>query len=239
MQLTSTAALALCLGALLQVKGLYLFGIMLVSLCPRIVNAIFSFIADAQYPAEPVSGIFKELGYPCYILATEKRVGSSASGYGLGIRSYVNVATTAALFVLAGAALIMRYKGQKGRLLRVLRRDGGIYYFALTGIVLGQAISRTPAIMAVRHLESNAGYWLIQICQIVVIPIAAQRLMINIRKVNCMDSRPIASKLLFAPLPPSSGDDGDEDRDSKIHFEMSGEEFKFRHGSRAGDSSAA
>ncbi|KAJ3548140.1 hypothetical protein NMY22_g1377 [Coprinellus aureogranulatus] len=137
------------------------------------------------------------------------------------------------------AALIMRYKGQKGRLLRVLRRDGGIYYFALTGIELGQAISRTPAIMAVRHLESNAGYWLIQRCQIVVIPIAAQRLMINIRKVNYMDSRPIASKLLFAPLPPSSGDDGDEDRDSKNHFKMSSEEFKFRPGSRAGDSSAA
>jgi hypothetical protein len=42
-------------------------------------------------------------------------------------------------------------------------------------------------------------------------PILAQRLLINMRKVDYMGSQPVASKLLFAPPPPGSDDDLEDD----------------------------
>ena len=42
----------------------------------------------------------------------------------------------------------------------------------------------------------------------------AQRLLINMRKVDYMGSEPVASKLLFAPAAPDSDDDIEEDFDS-------------------------
>ena len=42
--------------------------------------------------------------------------------------------------------------------------------------------------------------------QYVIIPILVQRLIINMRKVDFMGSRPLASTLLFAPATPSGSD---------------------------------
>lgn len=50
-----------------------------------------------------------------------------------------------------------------------------------------------------------------------IIPILAQRLMLNLRKVDYVDSQPVASKLLFATIPPDSKDDLGDVVDS---FEM-------------------
>lgn len=37
------------------------------------------------------------------------------------------------LLVVAIATFIVRYKGRSGRLVQVMRRDGGVYYIALAG----------------------------------------------------------------------------------------------------------
>ncbi|TEB21354.1 hypothetical protein FA13DRAFT_1717026 [Coprinellus micaceus] len=49
---------------------------------------------------------------------------------------------------------------------------------------------------------------------IAIIPILAQRLLINMRKIDYMGSEPVASKLLFAPPPLGSEDDRDGDFES-------------------------
>ena len=48
----------------------------------------------------------------------------------------------------------------------------------------------------------------------IVIPILAQRLLINMRKVDYMGSEPVASNLLFAPPPPGSEDGTEEEFDA-------------------------
>ena len=48
----------------------------------------------------------------------------------------------------------------------------------------------------------------------VIVPMLAQRLLINMRKVDYMGSQPVASKLLFAPPVPGSEDDLEEDFDA-------------------------
>ncbi|KAJ3529340.1 hypothetical protein NMY22_g9040 [Coprinellus aureogranulatus] len=215
MQSRSTAALALCLGALLQVKGLFLSGILVLSMGPRIVTLIFTIVSEIQYPAQTVSNLDTELGYPCYMPSTEQWLKLTISETGLDIRTYIHFATTAGLFLLAGATLIVRYKGHNGQLIRVLRRDGGLYYITLAGIRFGQAITRTPAVIAISQLDSSPGYVTLTIASYILIPTAAQRLMINLRKADYMGSRPIASKLLFAPHPPGL-EDG-ESSDTDIH----------------------
>jgi hypothetical protein len=63
---------------------------------------------------------------------------------------------------------------------------------------------------------------------VVIMPILAQRLLINIRKVDYMGSEPVASKLLFAPPAPGS-EDHEDDLD---FFEMAPERFGLRHRDR-------
>ncbi|KAJ3522075.1 hypothetical protein NMY22_g12042 [Coprinellus aureogranulatus] len=230
------ATLALCLGALLQAKRLYLVGIMMIAVGPRIIGSIFIVVGDIQYPAEPVSDLLKELGYPCYAPSAEQWRKLAIIYIGLDVRSYVNFATTAVLFLLAGAALVVHYKGNEGRLVRVLRRDGGLYYIALAGIRFGQAITRTPAILAISQLDSNPGLVLIDTLNNIAIPILAQRLMINLRKADYMGSQPIASKLLFAPPPPGSEDDEDRGQDNQDHPEANVENPNGFPDAGAGDS---
>ncbi|KAJ3546852.1 hypothetical protein NMY22_g1886 [Coprinellus aureogranulatus] len=249
------AALALCLGALLQVKGWYLSGIMMISIGPRIVASIFNLIGNIQYPgavqchiqacishlpmlhsAEPVSDLDKELGYPCYLPSPEQWVKLTIAYIGHDIRFYITFATTAVLLLLAGAALVVRYKGHKGHLVQVLRRDGGLYYIVLAGIRLAGAMTRTPAIMSLSQLDSNPGVIVLDASSFVVVPILAQRLMINLRKADYMGSQPIASTLLFAPPPPGSEDNEDQGPENQDLLEVNVENSHGCADTGAGDS---
>ncbi|KAJ3528088.1 hypothetical protein NMY22_g9546 [Coprinellus aureogranulatus] len=142
-------ALALCLGALLQVTKTHLLVIILLSMGIRIVGAVIDVASAVQYPAEPVSVLDKELGYPCYVPSSGDWIEMTLAGLGRDVRAYLHFATTAAILLLAGATLIVRYKGHKGRLIQVLRRDGGLYYIIFAGMRFGMALTDTPAIMTI------------------------------------------------------------------------------------------
>ncbi|KAJ3548141.1 hypothetical protein NMY22_g1375 [Coprinellus aureogranulatus] len=167
------AALALCLGALLRVRGLYLAGIMVISTGPRIVTAIINSIGYVQYPGAVqchIFSLFKELGYPCYAPSAGQMAKRTIIPLGVDIRAYITFSTTAVLFLLAGVALIVRYQGHNGRLVQVLRRDGGLYYIALAGIRFGLAITRTPAILAISEMDSNPGAMVIHVYVVCHVP---------------------------------------------------------------------
>ncbi|KAJ3517718.1 hypothetical protein NMY22_g13902 [Coprinellus aureogranulatus] len=216
------AALGLCLGALLQVKGFYLAVILTLAMGPCVIAGIFTVVAEIQYPAEPVTEMFKELGYPCYAPSPEQWLKLTLSGLGADVRAYLNFATTAVLLFLGGAALVLRYKGHKGRLIQILRRDGGVYFIALAGVRFGLALTNTPMILAASQRDFSPGL----VCHMVLIPIFAQRLLINLRKADHMGSSTTVSRLLFAPSPLGSKDD--EDRGNQGRVEMTGENDNVR-----------
>ena len=109
--------------------------------------------------AEPVSRLDRELGYPCYVPDAEQWSEQTVIYLGRDIRAYVSLVTSTraslSLYffgggrtnisnltrptwdaVLAGigvAALVMRYRGQRGPLVRVIRRDGAIHHLSLLG----------------------------------------------------------------------------------------------------------
>lgn len=92
------------------------------------------------------------MGYPCYVPSSSDWVELTVSGVGREVRQYVSFITTtclcplfpwihdartdmrlAVLLVLAIVTIAIRYKGHNGKLVQVLRRDGGAYYLALAG----------------------------------------------------------------------------------------------------------
>ncbi|KAJ3540892.1 hypothetical protein NMY22_g4110 [Coprinellus aureogranulatus] len=175
---------------------------------PDTVSALFTFISRGQYPAQPLTQVDRELGYPCYVPSNEEWARATVSELGMDVRRYISFASTAAMLLLAVVTLIMRYRGHAGRLVRVLRRDDGIYYIAVAGIRFGQAIHNKHTCYTGaeqkghKRMGSNR---IIERANFTVVPILAQRLMINLRRADYMGSEPVASKLLFA-TPASSTD---------------------------------
>ncbi|TEB28622.1 hypothetical protein FA13DRAFT_1815724 [Coprinellus micaceus] len=231
--LTCDFSLALCLSALLQAETIYLVTIVILSCGVPLASAVTRVVSSIQYPAEPVSLLDVELGYPCYIVpwtggGPEKTVMYSG-GY---IRAYVNLVATIVLSLLGVMTFVARYKGQGSRLVQVIRRDGGINYLSLLVIRMVTAIIQTPAVipsdvpMEVPELDASPVFVLVQVVNNTIIPILVQRLLINMRKVDYMGSEPVASKLLFAPPVPGSEGGLDGELES---FEMAPQPSGLRH----------
>ncbi|KAJ3521208.1 hypothetical protein NMY22_g12410 [Coprinellus aureogranulatus] len=222
--LTADVTLGLCLSALLGAKPLYLAVILFLCATYPIVTWIFNLIGNIQIPAQEVGILDTELGYPCYAASSEDFFGTVA-GLGRDARTYINFARTAILMMLAIAVFALRYREKSGQLLQVLRRDGGLYYLIVTSMNCPTAFSDapfysnqstpsatrfasafvyTPAIISSENLESNPAYIVLTGVQEVIVPILAQRLLINMRSVDYMGSRPLASTLMFASTPEES-----------------------------------
>ncbi|TEB35053.1 hypothetical protein FA13DRAFT_1728845 [Coprinellus micaceus] len=67
----------------------------------------------------------------------------------------------------------------------------------------------TPGLVRGSAIDANPAYIIAHIANEVVVSILAQRLLIDMRKIDYMGSQPVASKLLFAP--PEPGSEGDLD----------------------------
>ncbi|KAJ3516851.1 hypothetical protein NMY22_g14109 [Coprinellus aureogranulatus] len=207
--LACNIALGLCLGALLRAGKLWLIVIMIIAAAPTVINGlIFTVIGSIQLPAEPPSPLDRELGYPCAIPPNEEWLTGTIAGVGRSARIYLSFATTVCLLLLAIVTLVLRYRGQNGRLVQIIRRDGGLYYIALAAIRLVNTIVTTPALYpSTEQGDGNPAVVLASVANDLIIPVLAQRLMINMRKVDYMGSTPIASRLLFASAPRLADDD--------------------------------
>ncbi|TEB28597.1 hypothetical protein FA13DRAFT_1793778 [Coprinellus micaceus] len=204
-------SLGLCLGALLRMKLIGVAAVCILSFGVPFVNGVIGLVSYFQYPAEPISPLDTELGYPCYFPGTESLMETTVLFVGREPRAYMNMVANTLLAVLAIVALVTRYKEQSGGLVKVIRRDSGLHYLSLLVVGLASAVVQTRAVIAAPELDASPVSLLLDMANAVVIPILAQRLLINMRKVDYMGSEPFASKLLFAPPPPGSEDDPEGD----------------------------
>ncbi|TEB28571.1 hypothetical protein FA13DRAFT_1815705 [Coprinellus micaceus] len=214
--LTCDFSLGLCISALLQAKLQFVIAILAISCGLSTVTVVLAVVSLSRRRAEPVSPLFVELGYPCYNIAGEEWSKQTVAGVGRSIRAYVNFAATTLLGLLCIGAITVRYKGQSGRLVRVLLRDGGIHALSLLAIRMTWAVLWTPEIVPPSELDGSPAYFLANVASNVIIPILAQRLLLNMRKVDYAGSEPIASKLLFSPPVPGIGDELDLDRSGVV-----------------------
>ncbi|KAJ3512897.1 hypothetical protein NMY22_g15201 [Coprinellus aureogranulatus] len=192
------ASLGLCLCALLGARSSLFSVIMLICTGYPIVGMIFAVAGDIQLPSEPITPLDQELGYPCY-LPEPSGFSGTLRGLGIDVRQYVNFAFTILLLALAIATLVIRYRHHNGRLIQVIRRDGVLYYFTVTAIRFAIALMYTPSVIPAEERESSPAIVFALGFQDTCVPILAQRLLLNLRKVEYPGTRPIASALLFAP----------------------------------------
>ncbi|TEB20052.1 hypothetical protein FA13DRAFT_1801489 [Coprinellus micaceus] len=198
--------LLLCLWALLGAgkrRYLAIFALIFTAM-PIALSVVFSsFKMTEPVPRGPLEEL---IGFPCAWAATAKGTQHYA------ILQYVNSAKTAILAIAATISLFVRHRRHTGSLLKILRRDGGIHYATLTVVRILLAIANTPKVTwAIQRPEPAA---VIYGLGRLVVPVLGQRLLLNIRRVDYMGSRPVASTLLFAPSP--GDEDSFEDSDRTI-----------------------
>ncbi|KAJ3527489.1 hypothetical protein NMY22_g9767 [Coprinellus aureogranulatus] len=198
--------LCLCLCALLRTRKCWSFAVILLSAGPSCVRMIMTLVNLVQYPAEAITSLDVQLGYPCYAPIAQRMIESTVYGAGRQFRGPAH-----------------------GQLVRVLQRDGGIYYISLAVMRCAVAVMDTPPVVSVSVLCQSGidkqplnifrfSVWsqtkvlqytisrVINALASIAAPIFAQRLMLNIRSVDYMGSRPFASTILFARTPQSSED---------------------------------
>ncbi|TEB24893.1 hypothetical protein FA13DRAFT_1738907, partial [Coprinellus micaceus] len=139
-----------------------------------------------RLPAKRSSLLDEYLGYPCYAFHSQWLTEGSTHVLGNSIRLYFALATTAIVLITAIATLYLRYRGGQGRLVQVIQRDGGAYCLTIAAVMSLTGINEGPAASGFNFL----------------IPILAQRLLINLRKAVNMGTWSYASSLLFKPATP-------------------------------------
>ncbi|TEB21131.1 hypothetical protein FA13DRAFT_1736451 [Coprinellus micaceus] len=192
-------AFGLCLAALLQVEHKVVFTlILLCSTGNTILATVLVLIIDIENPAIPISREELEwFGLPCYPTPRP----NPHEAYILHVRTYLSFGLTTVLLILAISSLVLRYTKKTGGLIEIISRDGGIYYLLVTAARFVGAVMTTPVVR--EAIDGSPAIFLIAAVQYAIVPILAQRLMINMRKVDYLGSEPIASTLLFAPPGPS------------------------------------
>ncbi|KAF6750037.1 hypothetical protein DFP72DRAFT_1048534 [Ephemerocybe angulata] len=193
---SAEVTLILCLHALLGALPLYLTPIMATYLALTLAANLIQIgnLAETSrnyLEALPLSEFDRELGYACTWAGS-----ISAANAKKGI------------FALALFIFMVRYRKQTGtfKLFHVLRRDSGVYILLLAVIRLGSAIAGA--------FQLKLGWYsipdeVLSALNGAVVPILANRLLLNMWKTQDPDVRKSVSSILFDP--PRPGEDSDDD----------------------------
>ncbi|KAF5320436.1 hypothetical protein D9611_010738 [Ephemerocybe angulata] len=196
--IASEIVLLLCLHALLGSKGRFLVLIMVIytGLTLGVIIPQLKFYGDSSSAVE-TEQIDIELGYAC---SWEGDL-SDAARKGSIIAGYVALAKPACIALLAIGVFYARYRRQTGSLIKVLRRDSGVYVFAMTIIRLANAIVITFSMKLGYYNLFDVVMNAILIC---IGPILACRLLLNMQETVDEGVRTIITTLLFDPSNPTN-----------------------------------
>ncbi|KAF6746094.1 hypothetical protein DFP72DRAFT_923489 [Ephemerocybe angulata] len=202
---SSELTLLLCLHALLGARSMYLATIMATYLGLSLgVNLIQIGFFEEISRTVSLSEFDRELGYAC----TWAEKISTGSANERVIAGYISLTKALCIFALALFIFLVRYRSQAGtfKLFHVLRRDSGVYILSLTAIRLGTTLidafqNRLAWYNTLNQILSGLNY--------AVVPILANRLLLNMWRTNDPDVRKTVSSILFDP--PRPGEDSEDD----------------------------
>ncbi|KAF6743296.1 hypothetical protein DFP72DRAFT_1178138 [Ephemerocybe angulata] len=195
----SEITLLVCLHALLGAKRRYLACMILVyiGLTLGVYIPQLDYIREASR-AVPLGELDHELGYAC----TWKGQVSASAIRGKGLAAYVSLATGIYTSTLALVVFYVRYRHQAGSLINIIRRDSGVYIFALTGIRLGNTVI---AAFRLRLGRNNMPSAIFSYLSRVIVPLLASRLLLNMRTTKDLGLRTYVSTILFDSVPGTLG----------------------------------
>ncbi|KAF6748776.1 hypothetical protein DFP72DRAFT_915446 [Ephemerocybe angulata] len=213
---SAEVTLILCLHALLGARPVHLTPIMAIYLALTLAANLIQIGMLAETSRTlPLSEFGRELGYAC----TWAGIISPASAKKAAIAGYISLANALCIFALAFFIFLVRYRNQAGtlKLFHVLRRDSGVYILSLAVLRLGQAV--------VSAFRLTLGWFnipeeILVALNTVVVPILANRLLLNMWRTQNPDVRKSVSSILFDPPRPGEDSDNDDEEFSDRPIEM-------------------
>ncbi|KAF6746358.1 hypothetical protein DFP72DRAFT_1076384 [Ephemerocybe angulata] len=191
------ATLWLCLFALLEGKRRYLILMATAFLAFIIPVQVLQGIFTMELRAIPPSELYMSRRYACEFADPSPRT----IGY-MVVATFIVLARTTAILIVAVITLIVRYRKQNNSLLNVIRREGGFYYmFAFLLNFIG-AMIRTPTFPLKDNYGFMSGY-----CTFFIF---ADRLLLNMQRTNDPGTQEIVTTILFGgdKLESQSTEDG-------------------------------
>ncbi|RXW13269.1 hypothetical protein EST38_g12583 [Candolleomyces aberdarensis] len=204
---SAEATLWVCLYALLGAKTKYfvvLVGTYMVLTIPNYITLIMNSIVYAGEiwtlielcghikltmgihrnlgKARPASAFDKALGYACYLFPSPR----------YRFSRWFTLARTMISALLVIFTLVFRYRQQKGSLIKVIRRDGGVYYLSNLAVRLATSIQDVPG------FPVRDPYYTTNALLLLVVPIFANSLLLNLKKLDdAGPTRRVISTILF------------------------------------------
>ncbi|KAF6755517.1 hypothetical protein DFP72DRAFT_1045352 [Ephemerocybe angulata] len=197
--------LLLCFHALLGARSMYLAPIMATYLALTLGVHVMQIGLYAEASRTlPLSEVDRELGYAC----TWAGKISTASQNKRIIAGYISLAKALCIFALVLFIFLVRYRSQAGtfKLFHVLRRDSGVCILLLTAIRLSGALLGA---FQPRFIWYDIPAIILDGLNRSVVPVLANRLLLNMWRTQDPEVRKTVSSLLFDP--PRPGEDSDDD----------------------------
>ncbi|TEB20085.1 hypothetical protein FA13DRAFT_1743458 [Coprinellus micaceus] len=197
-RMAAEGTLWLCLYALLEGKARYLYLLIVGFLCftipAQVLQSFYIFSPKAITP----SLMDNIVGWPCNFGPVRHQ-----SYY--AIATYLTF-TRALLAALVGFVTIsIRYRKQDHSLIRVIRREGGMYYISALVLLFAVALVSTPGIPV------KDKYSIVGPLRLVLINVFVERLILRMKNVDDPGTQACISSLMFNRPAPGSGSDASED----------------------------
>ncbi|RXW18122.1 hypothetical protein EST38_g7730 [Candolleomyces aberdarensis] len=187
------SALWLCLYALLGAKLIYFAFLVIAFLILSVPSDILRFLngtRNIRYIPLPPWEV--ELGYVCTFAGLGK-------GAYLRAGHMVSLARTIFASILGIVTFIVHYRKQKGSLIKVIRRDGGVYYLSTIALRLADVVV---------IMKATDTYQVNEAAKRLLIPVFALQLLLNMKNVGDPGTKKIVSTLIFAG---TNSDDSEEE----------------------------
>ncbi|TEB21692.1 hypothetical protein FA13DRAFT_1741612 [Coprinellus micaceus] len=174
----------LCLYALLGGNPKFFWLLVVAFLVFTIPASVLNGMHVMSQRAIPQNHLDHLLGYPCNFLPPQRPDLAV-------IASYIIFARTCLALIVGLATLVVRYRKQNHNLIRVIRREGGMYYISTLILMFFSCLTST------RGSPVKDKYSIVWSLRLLMNSVFADRLLLKMKKVDDRSTQAVISTLMF------------------------------------------
>ncbi|KAF6749357.1 hypothetical protein DFP72DRAFT_913238 [Ephemerocybe angulata] len=183
--LSAEAVFWVCLYALLGGKAKYLIFLVLGFLAFTIPMQILQGFFIGTWEAVPLPQEEYEIGYSCSYIRGIKY----ENLYTIG--AYIAFARTTCVMIVAVYTVVVRYRAKNNNIIKIIRREGGMYYISAMLLHLFAGLSYFPGNPVFDK------YNIVTAAKLLLIPIFADRLLLKMQNIDDPGTQAVISTLMF------------------------------------------
>ncbi|KAF5311210.1 hypothetical protein D9611_013005 [Ephemerocybe angulata] len=180
-----TAVFWVCLYALLGGKAKYLIFLALGFLAFTIPMQVLQGFFIGTWEAVPLPQEEYEIGYSCSYIRGIKYENLYTTG------AYIAFARTTSVMIVAVYTVVVRYRAKNNNIIKIIRREGGMYYISAMLLHLFAGLSYFPGNPVFDK------YNVVTAAKLLLIPIFADRLLLKMQNIDDPGTQAAISTLMF------------------------------------------